>query len=243
MTDRVVAITGATGTLGKAVREKFISKPGDWAVYGCARNVPGDDGFLTSVDVRHPEAVAQWLERLPRVDAIVTCAGLSKVHSSLTIEPADWWKIMDVNVGGTFFAVREAIKLGATRVVTIGSIHGCTPTSYPKRAVYTASKAAVKGLTEALAVEFAPKGVAISCIAPGHLPSLMLGTGLSGAQAKLGQQLLDAAAAKTPLGRLAKPEEVAEVIYWLCDAAPVSMTGVTITIDGAFTLNTFPLDN
>ena len=233
---KIVAITGITGTLGKAVRRAFIGTPyADWSAYGCARKAPEDDSFITSIDVRHPNAVAQWLASLPRIDAVVTCAGLSFVHDSVDVAASDWFSVIDANLSGTFFAVREAIKCGATRAVTIGSIHGCTPTSYPMRAGYTASKAGVMGLTQALAVEFAHKGVACNCVAPGHLPVLMNGTGA-------GQALLDAATANTPLGRLATPEEVASVIFWLCNDAPVSMTGQILTIDGGFHMATFPLE-
>jgi glucose 1-dehydrogenase len=178
--------------------------------------------------------MADWFKRCGPIDAVVTCAGISAVESSLTLPVDDWMRVIDVNLTGTFLAAREAIKNGATRVVTVGSIHGCTPTSYPQRAAYTASKGGVKALTEALAVEFAADGVGVFCVAPGHLPVLMDGTGA-------GAALLDAAEKRTPTGGLSFPDEVARIIWWLVNDAPLAMTGNTIVVDGGFTLNTYPL--
>lgn len=217
-----VAVTGATGTLGKAVCRAFwLSEYVQWTSYkGSSDN-----------DVRDLASIQEWLPRY--VDALVTCAGVSLVKPSTDITPDEWRNVIDVNLSGTFYAIQEAVKRGATRIVAVGSIHGCTPTSYPQRAAYTASKGGVAALTQALAVEFAPKGVAVNCVAPGHLPVLMDGTGA-------GNDLLEAARQRTPTGKLATPEEVAEVIFWLCDSAPLSLTGQIITIDGGFTLNTWP---
>jgi NAD(P)-dependent dehydrogenase (short-subunit alcohol dehydrogenase family) len=223
---KVVAITGATGTLGQAVLKKF-SKNGWGTIEGDSRN-----------DVIDPNALYYWLkQRAPAggIDALVTCAGVALVKPSLELTANEWEKILRVNLSGTFYAVQAAVRRGAKRVVTIGSIHGSTPTSYPQRVAYTASKAGVMGLTQALAVEFAPLGVSINCVAPGHLPHLM--SDLKGA----GQALLDAAAERTPAGRLVTPEEVAEVIFWLCDGAPPTLTGQILTIDGAFVANSWPL--
>ena len=228
---KTVAITGATGTLGKAVVKRFENGPylpgvpiRLWKVHGCG----------SEVDVRDLDAVYIWFKSIAPLDAVVTCAGVSLVDNSLDIIGADWQKVIQTNLDGTFYAVTEAISFGATRVVTIGSIHGCTPTSYPQRAAYTASKGGVKALTEALAVEFAPQGVAVNCIAPGHLPQLMDGTGA-------GADLLEAARKKTPTGKLATPEEVADVIFWLCNDAPLSLTGNTLVCDGAFSKSTWPM--
>lgn len=224
---KTVAITGATGTLGSAVVRRFHLTPGafmDWKIYGVG----------SEVDVRKGEAVLMWFQSIGHVDAVVTCAGVSLVEDSIMITEQDWRKVIQTNLDGTFYAVTEAIDRGATRCVTIGSIHGCTPTSYAQRAAYTASKGGVKALTEALAVEYAGLGVAVNCISPGHLPVLMDGTGANA-------DLLEAARQRTPTGRLATPEEVADVVLWLCNDAPLSLTGQTIVVDGGFTLNTWPM--
>jgi len=225
---KTVAITGATGTLGRAVAVRFESAEQEWKVWG----------FGSQINVRWGNVVSAYFSEVAeedgKIDALVTCAGISDVRPLLDTEDDEWRRVIDVNLTGTFLSIREAVRHGATRIVTIGSIHGCTPSSYPNRSAYTASKGGVKALTEALAVELAPRGVACNCVAPGHLPVLMDGTGA-------GQALLDAAQARTPTGRLATPEEVAEVIFWLCDAAPLSLTGQTVVVDGGFVSNTYPL--
>jgi len=250
---KTVAITGATGTLGKACVERFCQTWRDeheWHVHGCGRRQIADviDNFdsmylgeerlkYSPVDVTNLRHVGHWLDIVHNfcgLDALVTCAGVSLVGRS-TMLAGEFGDCVDVNLNGSFYAAAAAVHYGATRIVFIGSIHGCTPTSYPKRAAYTASKAGIAGLTRALAVEWAPRGVAVNCVAPGHLPALMDGTGA-------GQALLDAAKTRTPTGRLTTPDEVADVVFWLCNDAPMSLTGQVITVDGGFTLNTWPME-
>jgi len=221
---KTIAITGATGTLGKALVDKFCDEH-LWNVGEAhTQNAPVTDGA----------ALSRWFRRRGHYDALVTCAGVSLVKPSLEMTAAEWRHVIDVNLTGTFLSIREAVKHGATRIVTIGSIHGSTPTSYPERAAYTASKAGVVGLTQALAVELAPRGVAVNCVAPGHLPVLMDGTGA-------GRELLEAARSRTPTGKLTTPQDVAEVVYWLCNDAPLSLTGQTVVVDGGFSLATWPM--
>jgi len=239
---KTVAITGVTGTLGSAVARRFCvtqifdmdaSKwQGAWSVYGCARET--DAPFEYDVDVSLWQYVNRWFDTIGNVDALVTCAGVSEVASIEQQDSFSWRRVLDINLNGTWNCIKEAVVHGATRIVTVASIHGGTPTSYPNRAAYTASKAGVVGLTRALAVELAPQGIAVNCVSPGHLPALMPGTGA-------GQKLLDAASARTPAGRLVTPEEVAEVVYWLCDGAPMTMTGQVLTISGGYELNTWPM--
>lgn len=240
---KTVAITGVTGTLGSAVARTFntvrfgaLSSTHDWQIHGCGRSSLDKYGKVkyTEVDVTSYRNVQYWFHEMGTVDALVTCAGVSDVASFLEQDWIDWRYVIEVNLTGTRHCIQEAVRCGATRIVTVASIHGGTPTSYPNRAAYTASKAGVVGLTRALAVELAPRGIAINAVAPGHLPVLMPGT-------SSGQELLDAAAARTPAGWLATPEEVADVVYWLCSDAPVTMTGQVLVVDGGFTLSSWPL--
>jgi NAD(P)-dependent dehydrogenase (short-subunit alcohol dehydrogenase family) len=203
---KTIAVTGATGTLGGAIMTRFAV--GEWRVWGCCKT---------------------WRDDLK--DTIISVTNY--VSPAAQIEPEEWRRVMDVNANGTFFAIREALHRGVKTIITIGSIHGCTDTSYTNRSPYTASKGAVAALTE-LAVELGPQGIAVYCVAPGHLPYLMKDT-------VAGQALLNAAKAKTPTGKLTTPQDVAAVVWWLCNDAPLNLTGQIITVDGGFVLNTHPL--
>jgi NAD(P)-dependent dehydrogenase (short-subunit alcohol dehydrogenase family) len=229
-----IAVTGATGTLGGAIMTRFAV--GEWRVWGCCKTWRDDlkDTIISVVDVTSPSQVRDWLKDVGEIDALVTCAGTNYVSPLASSDPWAWWEVMTVNVLGTMLPIREALHRGVKRIVTIGSIHGCTPTSYPNRSAYTASKGAVAALTQALAVELAPQGIAVNCIAPGHLPKLMSST-------EAGQALLNAAKSKTPTGKLTTPQDVAEVVWFLCNDAPGNLTGQIVTVDGGFTINTHPL--
>ena len=230
---KTVAITGASGTLGMAVTRQFYRK--DWDVHLCAANNHSNSwGDVDALDVTKEKAVKKWFREMGGCKAVVTCAGVSTVAPSLDLHAGEWRHVIDVNLTGSFLCAREAVRNGAIRVIFIGSIHGSTPTSYPERAAYTASKAGLVGLTKALAVEWADKGVAVNCVAPGHLPVLMPGT-------SSGHELLDAAEQATPSGRLSTAYEVASVIYWLANSAPASMTGQILVVSGGFEIDTYPL--
>ena len=229
--DPIIAVTGVTGTLGQAVAAALRST--GWRVEGCSFH-GSRSGGVPAVDVRDEFLVRTWLASLAAkagLKALVTCAGVAAVRPALEQSVPDFLRVLSTNVTGTWLCAREAAGLGCERIVTVSSVLGGWPLGYPDRAAYIASKAAVAGLTRALAVEFAPRGVAVNCVAPGHF-SLM---------ASKASGLLEGALAKSPTGRLVTPEEVAEVVAWLAVGAPLQLTGAVIPIDGAYTLSQYPL--
>lgn len=223
-----VVVTGATGTLGRWL-EGVIRPAADFT--GCSGRGEID---WPAVDVRNEKHVAAWMDSLDTPpDALVACAGICRVEPSLEQPIGDFREVLDVNVTGTFICAREAVRRGCERIVMVSSILGGTEVAYPDRAAYTASKAAVVGLTRALAVEWAPLGVKVNCVVPGHF-SLM---------ASKVKGLLEGVEAKQPLGKLVTAEEVARVIAWLVMDAPDSLTGATIVVDGGYSLSGWPLED
>lgn len=224
MATGTVVITGDRGKLGRCVVDRVQSARG-WRVVGLSRRSRCDVRDYAQVK----GAVGSALDG-DRANALVACAGICRVSPIEEMRPETFMEVMAVNVTGTYNAVKACLDYGLERVVTIGSLLGSFPMGYPDRSAYIASKAAVAGLTRALAVELAPRGVSVNCVAPAHF-SLM---------AAKGSGLLEGALDKSPMG-LITPEEVADVIEWLVCDAPPRLTGQVIVVDGAYTLNQFPV--
>jgi 3-oxoacyl-[acyl-carrier protein] reductase len=142
----------------------------------------------------------------------------------------DWRRLFAVNVDGVFYAIRAALphmvhrKTG--KIVTVSSMWGVTGGSC--EAAYSAAKAAVIGLTRALAKELGPSGITVNCVAPGVIDTEM--------NQNLGPQDLAALAEETPLGRIGRPEEVAQAILFLASPQAEFITGQVLQPNGGLVI-------
>jgi NAD(P)-dependent dehydrogenase (short-subunit alcohol dehydrogenase family) len=148
-----------------------------------------------------------------------------------------WDRLISIHLGGAFRCSRAAFPhlsaTGAGSIVSISSIAGRT--GFSIRASYCAAKAGIEGLTRALAVEWAKRGVRVNAVAPGHVRTPMLDHSL-----QIGSVTQETVAARTqriPLGRYAEASEIAAVVLFLCSPAASYVTGETIWVDGAITVN------
>jgi NAD(P)-dependent dehydrogenase (short-subunit alcohol dehydrogenase family) len=183
-------------------------------------------------NVRHEEQVERAVTAAHPIDILVTAAGLNRPGPSAHYATADWDLLMDVNVRGTFLACRAVgrrlIERGAPgRIVTVSSQMGAV--GYPGRAAYCATKHAVNGLTKALAVEWAPHGIAVNAVAPTFVRTPMTEPMLADPDfaAEVRRRL--------PTGEVATVEEVAAAIVYLASDAARSVTGHVLAVDGGWT--------
>ena len=139
-----------------------------------------------------------------------------------------WRELFAVNVNGVFHccqcALPHMLSQKSGRIVTISSIWGMTGASC--ESAYSASKAAVIGLTKALAKELGPSGICVNCVAPGVIETEM--------NAALGRAVLEELREETPLGVLGKPEDIAETVAFLASPAARFITGQVISPNGGF---------
>ncbi len=188
-----------------------------------------------SADTRR--AVEAAVEHFGRLDILFANAGIAYSGEIVETTDEDWDRVMDVNAKGVFFCAREAIRqmLAQTpaggSIVLNGSISGLA--GIPKQAPYGPSKGAVVEMTRQLAVDYATRGIRVNCVCPGSVdtPLLRAGMAMAGDPEAFLKMLLDG----HPIGRLARPEEIASVVAFLASDEASFMTGAIVPVDGGYT--------
>jgi NAD(P)-dependent dehydrogenase (short-subunit alcohol dehydrogenase family) len=192
----------------------------------------GGRARVAVADVRDEDEVERAVADAEPVDILVTAAGLNRPGPSAQYATADWDLLTDVNLRGTFLACRAVGRRliqrdRRGRIVTVSSQMGAV--GYPGRAAYCATKHAVNGLTKALAVEWAPHGIAVNAVAPTFVRTPMTEPMLADPEfaAEVRRRL--------PTGELATIEDVAAAIAYLASDAARSVTGHVLAVDGGWT--------
>ena len=247
---RVALITGGASGIGRATadrlaRDGFHLALADIDAAGLDKAVGtlgAEAAVAVPTDVRSFEAcaaaVATAVGRFGRLDVLVNCAGVWVEGPTDTMTEADWDRVVDVNLKGTFAMCRSAIPaLEATRgcIVNVSSDAGLWGNK--GAAIYSASKGGVTVLSKALAVELAERGIRVNAVCPGDVDSPMIryqaetfgGGDPDGYLAKL----LEAYPQRPP--RFIRPDEVAELIAYLCSEKAAPITGAAISIDFGLT--------
>ena len=177
------------------------------------------------------------MQRFGGLDILVNNAGIGGGQQRLhEIEPADFDRVVNVNLRGTFLCSKYALPLflekGDGRIVNTASTYGLI--AAPKAAAYCATKAAIINLTRQLAVDYGPDGIRVNAVCPGYIDTKLgrRGPRLSADEFAAATAIRETAAAKQPLGRQGQPEEVAEVVLFLASDAASFMTGSIVTVDG-----------
>ena len=172
--------------------------------------------------------VAKALMEFGGIDVLVCNAGISLPVLFTQTTEEEYDRVFSVNTKGVFFlsqaAAREMIAAGGGAIVTVSSMWGVAGAS--GEVAYSASKAAVIGMTKALAKELAPSGIRVNCVAPGVTDTDM--------NACYDEDAMEVLAEKNPLGRIADPREIAEAIFFLASDKASFITGQTLTADGGF---------
>lgn len=233
--ERVVAITGAASGIGAACVGLFREL--GWRVAAIDRASGGPDADLRVradvADASEIDAAFGEIERgLGRLDALVNNAAEQICKPATETGADDWDRVMQVNARAAHLATVRARPLLAARtgsVVNVASIHAFATS--PGMSAYAASKGALVALTRSLALELAADGIRVNAILPGATDTAMLAAGLErGGSAAVARERLTS---RTPLGRVARPEEIARSIYFMADGTWSSfITGATLVVDG-----------
>ncbi|WP_433464199.1 SDR family NAD(P)-dependent oxidoreductase [Spirillospora sp. CA-128828] len=242
----VALITGAAGGLGTAVARRLASDGYVVAV----NDRPGRDvtglaaelgGVAAPADVADPDAVTAMVEEVEartgeQVGLLVTGAARMAMAPFARHDLADWWRTIDVDLGGTFACVQAVlpgmVDRGGGRMVFVASEWGLI--GWPDATAYSAAKAGIIALTKSLGRELAPLGIAVNAVAPSAIDTPRLEVDAAAAGVTVAE-IRARYAARAPLGRIATPEEVAASIAFLADERLPTLVGQVLQITGGTT--------
>ena len=239
LASKVAIVSGASSGIGKATAQELtrlgvavvMVARGRDKLDAAVAEIEGKGGRACAVDADvanaddHKRAVETAIDRYGRLDYAVNNAGMPGRKPFLEASPDEFAKVLATNVTGVFLAMQAQIPAildgGGGAIVNTSSVGGLV--GVPNLSMYTASKAAVIGLTKSVALEYATKGIRINCVAPGSTDTGMLASGT--------QQQRDALTQLAPMKRISDPVEQARAIVYLLVDATYS-TGIVLATDG-----------
>jgi len=241
LTDKVALVTGGSRGIGRAICVSLgrlgahvaINYQGNGAAAAetlALVEQAGGKGEVLQFNVSDAEAVDGAVrdlhKRLGRLDVLVNNAGVARDQLLLRVTPEQLEETFGVNVGGALYcakaAIRPMMRAKTGRIINVSSVVG--EMGNVGQAVYSASKAAVIGLTKTLAREYASRGITVNAVAPGFIATDMT--------ADLSADMTQWIMAQTPLGRVGTPEEVANAVSFLASDEAAYITGQVLRVNG-----------
>ena len=254
LTSKRVVVTGGARGIGLAIGERFLAEgatvmladidgeTADREAERISAEAAGGTAHGAFVNVTDEDSVAALAEhalaKMGGVDVLVANAGILLLAPAVDIEAEAWRRVVDVNLTGAFLSCREfgrrMIEQGhGGRVIMSSSLYGLR--GGRDNAAYSATKFAMIGLAQCLAAEWAPHDILVNSVCPGNVDTAMIRQLFADRAASRGSSpdtIRDQLLAKIPLGRLADPEEVADIYVFLASDLARYVTGQALTVDG-----------
>jgi 2-keto-3-deoxy-L-fuconate dehydrogenase len=233
-----VVVTGGCSGIGKSIALTFMQQGAEVHVIDLHESVeplPAQINFHQA-DITNLEVVEQIATRLTTIDILVNNAGIPQIGNLEKTSPADFQRIFDVNVKGAYHCmyafIPHMVKQGSGVILNMASV--AASVGIPDRFGYSMTKGAIRSMTQSVAKDYIQQGIRCNCISPGrvHTPFVdgFIAKNYPDNQAEMFEKL-----SKTqPLGRMAKPNEIANLALYLCSDEAAFITGCDYPIDGGF---------
>ena len=245
LSGKVAIVTGGSSGIGRATAIAF-AREGAKVVVASRREKEGQEtvkqvqsagseGFFIKTDVSKETDVSAMVEKTiatyGHLDYAFNNAGIEQIPTPLVEQTEETFdQVMDINVKGVWLCMKHQIPQmlvsGGGAIVNMSSIAGMI--GAPGLPIYVASKHAVLGLTKSVALEYAKEGIRINAVCPGMIETDLLD------RAFANQEVKERLIAMHPIGRVGKPEEIAEAVVWLCSDKASFVTGQSLPLDGGY---------
>lgn len=245
MRNKIAVVTGASSGIGRATALLFARNGGDVVALGrneSELNALRDEARESAGSIRiHlgditetsqvDRLVTETVDTFGRIDVLVNSAGIIKNGSVENTTLDDWDKMMNVNLRSTFYLIQKCIpnlETSKGNIVNVSSVAGTR--AFPNVLAYCVSKAAIDQLTRCASLELAPRGIRVNAVNPGVVVTNLHKRG--GMSDEDYSNFVANAKNTHPIGRAGKPEEIADLIYFLASEKAAWITGATYEIDG-----------
>jgi NAD(P)-dependent dehydrogenase (short-subunit alcohol dehydrogenase family) len=247
--DRIAIVTGSSRGIGKAIALAFAKEGANIVVVshadargadltGADIRALGRQAYVVRADVSKKvevdQMVKQVLDRFGKIDLLVNNAGVVSVCPAELLSETDWDRDVDTDLKGVFLCSQAVGKMMITQnkgnIINVSSI--AAKVALPGHSAYCAAKAGVIALTRVLAVEWAAYNIRVNAIAPGFVGTELVSQMVAKGLRKKEEQ--DAIERRTPLKRMAAPEEIAQLAVYLASEESSYMTGETVLMDGGW---------
>jgi 3-oxoacyl-[acyl-carrier protein] reductase len=245
LTGKVAVVTGSSRGIGRAIAV-HLARQGAKVIVNSSKSAEAVEGVASQIRASGGEAVAvvgdvsnqadaeqlikSAIDTYGRLDILVNNAGTTRDTLLMRMSEADWDAVMDLNLKGTFFctkaAVRPMLRARTGRIINITSVSGMAGNA--GQANYAASKAGLIGFTKSVARELASRSITCNAVAPGYVPTALTNV--------LSDDLKAKAVEAIPLGRVASADEIAAAVVYLASDEAAYVTGHVLTVDGGMTM-------